>query len=304
MDAKDGFAAAAIWQLHQDLAVEATRTQQGRIQDIGPVGGRQHDDSGVLLEPVHLREQLVERLFALVVATTDASPALAANGIDLIDENDAGGLGFGLTEQITNAAGSHPHEHLDKFRGREGEERHLGFPGNGPGQKCFAGSRRANQEHAAGDSGAQCRKAFRLFEEGDHLLQFCFGFIDASDVVEAHVHGPFRLHPRLGAAKAQSFLGHVGGAPEEQHQEPQHHHGQQAIDQQAGHGGFPLAVAHIEGHVVGLGGAQHLLVVRENIDLGRLPVFELNLHQILFGQQHQLLHLTGAHGFQQLAVTR
>ena len=112
------------------------------------------------------------------------------------------------------------------------------------------------------------------------------------------------MHPRLGAAKAQRFLSNVGGAPEEQDQQPQDHHGQQAIDQQAGHGGFPLAVTHIEGHVVGLSGAQHLLVVRENIDLGRLPVFELNLHQILVGKQHQLLHLAGAHGFQQLAVTR
>ena len=110
MDAKDGFAAAAIRKLHHDLAVKATWTQQGRIQDIGPIGGRQHDDSGVLFEPVHFREQLVERLFALVVATTDASPALAANGIDLVDENDAGGLGLGLAEQIAHAAGTHPHE--------------------------------------------------------------------------------------------------------------------------------------------------------------------------------------------------
>ena len=243
-------------------------------------------------------------MLALVVATTDASPALAANSINFIDKNDAGRFGFGLTEEIANAASPHPHEHLHKFRGREGEKRHLGFTGDGPGQKCFAGSRRAHQEHPAGDAGAKSGEALRLFEEGDHLLQFGFGLVDASDIVEAHRHRTFRLHPGLAAAKAQSFLSNVGGAAEEQHQQPQHHHGQQAIDQQAGHGRFPLAIAHVEGHVVGLSGAQHLLIVRENIDLGFFAVFELNPHQILLGQQHDLLHLPGAHGFQQLAVTR
>jgi hypothetical protein len=41
------------------------------------------------LEAVHLGEDLVERLLALVVAAGDARAALPADGVDLVDEDDA-----------------------------------------------------------------------------------------------------------------------------------------------------------------------------------------------------------------------
>src|SRR5216683_2102191 len=43
-----------------DLAVEAPRPQQRRVEDVGPVGGREQDDPVVRLEAVHLHQQLVE----------------------------------------------------------------------------------------------------------------------------------------------------------------------------------------------------------------------------------------------------
>ena len=52
----------------------------------GRVGGR---GQGAHLEAVHLGEDLVERLLALVVAAGDARPALAAHRVDLVDEDDA-----------------------------------------------------------------------------------------------------------------------------------------------------------------------------------------------------------------------
>src|SRR5213594_286985 len=45
-----------------DLAVEAPGAQQGRIQHVGPVGGRDENDALVGLEAVHLDQQLVQRL--------------------------------------------------------------------------------------------------------------------------------------------------------------------------------------------------------------------------------------------------
>ena len=41
-------------------------------------------------EAVHLHQQLVQRLFALVVPAAQACASLAAHGVDLIDEDDAG----------------------------------------------------------------------------------------------------------------------------------------------------------------------------------------------------------------------
>ena len=44
------------------------------------------------LEAVHLGEHLVQRLLALVVPAAEAGAALAADGVDLVDEDDRGGL--------------------------------------------------------------------------------------------------------------------------------------------------------------------------------------------------------------------
>src|ERR1700743_2839668 len=43
-----------------DLPIEAARPQQSRVEHIRPVGGRDDDDALVLLEPVHLHEELVQ----------------------------------------------------------------------------------------------------------------------------------------------------------------------------------------------------------------------------------------------------
>ena len=48
-----------IGAVHNHLAVEAPGTQQGRVEDVGAVRGRNYDDRLVLLEAVHLDEQLV-----------------------------------------------------------------------------------------------------------------------------------------------------------------------------------------------------------------------------------------------------
>ena len=67
--------ALAVGPIDGDLAVEAPGAQQRRVEDVGPVGGRDHDDVVLRLEPVHLDQELVERLLALVVpAAHDRAP--------------------------------------------------------------------------------------------------------------------------------------------------------------------------------------------------------------------------------------
>ncbi len=56
-----------VWAIDQNLAVEATRAQQRRIKDFGPVGGRHQDHPHVGIEPVQLHQQLIEGLLAFVV---------------------------------------------------------------------------------------------------------------------------------------------------------------------------------------------------------------------------------------------
>ena len=55
------------------------------------------------LEAVHLDEQLVQRLLALVVAAAEAGAAVTADGVDLVDEDDAGRVLLALLEQVAHA---------------------------------------------------------------------------------------------------------------------------------------------------------------------------------------------------------
>ena len=53
---------------HHHLAVETAGTQQRRIEHVGTVGRRDQDHAFIGFKAVHLDQQLVERLFALVIA--------------------------------------------------------------------------------------------------------------------------------------------------------------------------------------------------------------------------------------------
>src|SRR5437879_11288938 len=98
MDLQDGQPALDVGPVEDYLAVEASGPQQRRIEHVRPVGGSDDDDVGVGVEAVHLDQDLVEGLLALVVAATQAGAALAANGVDLVDEYDAGRVALGLIE--------------------------------------------------------------------------------------------------------------------------------------------------------------------------------------------------------------
>ena len=148
-----------------DLAVEAARAQQRRVEDVGPVGGGDHDDAALDVEAVHLDEHLVERLLALVVAAAQAGAAVAADGVDLVDEDDRRGVLLGLLEQVAHAAGADADEHLDEVRAGDREERHAGLAGDGAGQQRLAGAGRAEQQHALGDLRADGLELGRVLQE-------------------------------------------------------------------------------------------------------------------------------------------
>ena len=144
---EDGLAALEVGQFHGHAAVEAAGAQQRRIEGIGAIRGREDDDAVIPLEAVHLREQLVQRLLALVVAHVRAI-ALLANRIDLVDEDDAGCLFLGLLEEVAHLRGAHADEHLHELRARDGEERHVRLARHGLGEHRLAGTRRADEQHA------------------------------------------------------------------------------------------------------------------------------------------------------------
>ena len=129
--------------------------QQGRVEDVGPVGGGDDDDVGVGVEAVHLDQDLVEGLLALVVRAAQPGAALAADRVDLVHEDDAGAVALGLVEEVAHAGGADAHEHLHELGAGDAEEGHARLTGDRPGQQRLAGARRADQQHAARDARAE-----------------------------------------------------------------------------------------------------------------------------------------------------
>ena len=134
-----------VGQRHDDLAVEAARAQQRRVEDVGPVGRRHDDDALGDVETVHLRQHLVQRLLTLVVPAAEAGAALAPDGVDLVDEDDGGRLLAGGLEQVTDPARADADEHLHEVRSAHREEGDSGLAGDGTRQQRLAGARRTRR---------------------------------------------------------------------------------------------------------------------------------------------------------------
>ena len=115
---EDVLALALRRERNEDLAVETTRAQERGVEDVGPVGRGHHHDAFGGFEAVHLREHLVERLLALVVAAAEAGAALAADRVDLVDEDDRRCLLARGLEQVAHAGGTDADEHLHEVRTR------------------------------------------------------------------------------------------------------------------------------------------------------------------------------------------
>ena len=156
--------------------------QQGRVEDVGAVGGGDQDDVVLRLEAVHLDEELVERLLALVVAAAEAGAAVAADGVDLVDEDDAGRVLLGLLEEVAHAAGADADEHLDEVRARDREERHAGLAGDRARQQRLAGAGGAEEQDALRDPRAERLELLRVLEELLDLVQLLDRLVDAGDV--------------------------------------------------------------------------------------------------------------------------
>ena len=183
VDLEDRLAADDVRPIDDHRAVEAAGPQQGRVERLRPVGGRHDDDAAVGVEAVHLDQELVERLLALVVAADDAAAAGLAQGVQLVDEDDARGPVLRLGEQVADAGGADADEHLDEIGAAQAEERHVRLAGHGLGQQRLAGAGRADQQHALGDAAAQGLVLLRRLEEIDDLAQLGHRLVDAGHVL-------------------------------------------------------------------------------------------------------------------------
>ena len=207
MHAQDLLTALDIGTRDDDLTIETAGTQQGRIEHIGAVGRRNDDDAFIGLETIHLHQQLVQRLLALVIAVADACAAMATDGVDFIDEQNAGRVLLRLLEHIPDPGRADADEHFHEIGAGDGEERHACLTRNGAGEQGLAGAGRADQQRTLGNLAAQLGEFGRVLQKFDDFFQLLARFIDAGDVLKRYLAVLFGEQLGLGLAKAHRAAG-------------------------------------------------------------------------------------------------
>ncbi len=137
--------------------------------------------------------------------------AAPADGVELVDEDDAGRMAPGVLEQLADPRSADAGVHLDEIRAACEEERHTRFPGNRPRQQRLARAGRSDEQHALRDAAADGGEARRVAQKIDDLLHFLFRFVNAGDVGKGHCG---RFLARLARLALESWDAAAGDAEE------------------------------------------------------------------------------------------
>ena len=206
MHAENFFATLHVRTCHNHAAVEAARPQQRRIQNVWSVRRGDQDHTFVRFEAVHLHEQGVQGLFALIMSPAETCSAMPPNRINFIDENDAGRVFLALFKEIAHAACAHANKHFDEVRTRNREERNVGLTGDCARQQSLARARRSHQQHALGNSPPELLKLLRIFQELNNFLQLFLGLVRSGDILERGLLLLRGEQPCAGLAKTQCLV--------------------------------------------------------------------------------------------------
>ena len=142
MDAQNLFPPADVRTADYHATVKSSRTQQRRIEHVRPVGGSHQNDALVGLEAIHLNQQLIQSLLALIVSAAKSGAPVTPYRIDFVNKNNAGGILLALLKQVAHPAGTNANEHFHEVGTGDRKERNICLPCNGSGQQGLAGTRR------------------------------------------------------------------------------------------------------------------------------------------------------------------
>ena len=226
-------AASTIRSLHHHATVEAAWSQQCLVQHVRAVGGREDDDPFARIEAVHLGQDLVQCLLALIVTTElCAAAARTTDGVQLIDEDDRRRSLACLFEQIADSRGANAHDHFDELGGTETEERDTRLAGNRARQQGLAGAGCTDQQHALRHGAAESLILRRILQEIDDFDKFVFRFIDPGNIVERDLLRRFAVALGAAATKAEQSAPRLRGTTTHPHERPDQQQGGPEADQQ------------------------------------------------------------------------
>ena len=242
MHLKNGLATAHVGQVHRDLSVKTTRSEQRGVEHIRPIGCRDNNNPILRVETVHLNEQRIERLFAFVVSTAPAMSATASDSVNFVNKNEARCVFAGLFKHVTNTAGADTNEHFHEIRTADAEESGVSFAGNCLGEQRLACAWSADHEYALGNASAQTLKFLGIAQELDQFGDLVLGFLNARHIFERNLVLVFAEHAGLALAEAQrAFASILNLANQKKVDQPKNQEERQQVQEK------------IEHHVIGLG---------------------------------------------------
>ena len=278
-----------IGEVDINLTVEATGAHKRLVEYIGAVGSSEQDDATVGAEAVHLGEELVEGILALVVgAEVGIATTSTAYGVDLVDEYDAGGFLLGLTEEVADTRGTDADKHLDEVATRHGEEGYVCLAGDSLGKEGLAGTGRTYEESALGYLATQLCVSGGILEEVYNLADLGLSLGEPGDILEGDFDGiilveesslglAYREDTTAATAAVHASSNPYPGDNQQDHRE----YGQEDAGELATlvegnltlqvSGGTPSIQAHIES--IARGHGCHDLSLDIGIELGSLEDF-------------------------------
>ncbi len=181
VDLKDLQATLLVGDADLDLPIESPGPAEGRIQGVGPVRGANDHHLPPGLQPVHGAEKLGHH--AALHLPRDLVP-LGGDGVDLIDEDDAGGSLLRLGEDVPQVLLALAVVLGHDLRAGDGEEGSGGLAGDGLRQEGLPRPGRAVEQDALGRFHAQTVKDLRVAKgELDHLPDLLHLLVEAADVL-------------------------------------------------------------------------------------------------------------------------
>ena len=214
-------AALHVGPVEDDLAVEAAGPQERRVEDVGAVRGGDDDHVRVRVEAVHLDEDLVQGLLALVVASRRGRRRAGGRPRRSRPRRRCTascawpgrtGRGRELAPTPTNISTNSEPEMLKNGTPASPATARaisvLPVPG-GP-----------TRQHAARDPRAERVELLGVLQELDDFLELGLGLVDAGDVGERHDGLVAEEHPGPALAEAEGLVIRALGLSHHEEDEP------------------------------------------------------------------------------------
>ena len=186
MNSENACASLEIGKINSDLSIETSRTKKCLIKNISTICSCNSDNSGVSIETVHLYKKLVNGLLTLVISSSKSCATLTSNCINLVNENNTGGVLLSLGENITYTRSSNSDKHLYELGSRDGDEGNSSFSSNSLCEKGLTGTGRSIKDNSTRNTASVSIVKLRLLEEINNLNKLKLCSIASCNIVEVN----------------------------------------------------------------------------------------------------------------------